>query len=183
MYRILLALAASAVAITAPAHAAVSGPTPDPRPYGSPPRAVAPGTAPSTAPTAAPAATSAPSATTPPAASASAAVPPAGAASSLADRDWLTLSYLAEAGFAGAVKLSCDPVGGGHPHAAAACKTLADVDADPGRIKPQSSLCVLLYQPVTATLSGTWHGREVEWTHRFGNTCEMRRATGTLFRF
>ncbi|WP_127501321.1 SSI family serine proteinase inhibitor [Actinoplanes solisilvae] len=97
--------------------------------------------------------------------------------------EWLTLSYLAEAGFAGAVKLSCDPVGGGHPHAAAACATLTDVDADPGKIKAESRLCVLLYQPVTATLSGTWHGREVEWTRRFGNTCEMRRATGVLFQF
>ena len=57
------------------------------------------------------------------------------------------------------------------------------LDADPGRIKAESRLCVLLYQPVTASVTGTWHGREVRWTHRFGNTCEMRRATGVLFQF
>lgn len=97
--------------------------------------------------------------------------------------DWLTLSYVADAGFAGSVKLACHPARGGHPLAAKACATLDETDADPSRIEPVSALCVLLYQPVTATLSGAWHGREVQWTHRFGNTCEMRRATGVLFQF
>jgi hypothetical protein len=95
----------------------------------------------------------------------------------------LTLSYLADAGFAMAVKLTCDPVGGGHPQAAEACATLDRIDADPGRIKRTTNACVLLYSPVTAQLTGSWKGRTVAWTHRFGNTCEMRRATGVLFRF
>ncbi|WP_250030456.1 SSI family serine proteinase inhibitor [Paractinoplanes maris] len=95
----------------------------------------------------------------------------------------VTLSYQADAGFAMAVKLTCGPPGGGHPRAAQACATLEQVGADPGRITQTSTACVLLYKPVTATLSGTWQGREVSWTHRFGNSCEMRRATGVLFRF
>ncbi|MBL7256557.1 SSI family serine proteinase inhibitor [Paractinoplanes lichenicola] len=95
----------------------------------------------------------------------------------------LTLSYVADAGFAMAVKLTCDPPGGGHPLPAQACATLAATGADPDRIKPGTGACILLYKPVTATLSGTWQGREVSWQHRFGNTCEMRRATGVLFRF
>ncbi|MCY1138662.1 SSI family serine proteinase inhibitor [Actinoplanes sp. Pm04-4] len=108
--------------------------------------------------------------------------PPYGAPPRPADNQ-ITLSYQAQAGFAMAVKLTCDPPGGGHPRAVQACATLERVDADPSRIKRASTLCVLLYQPVTATMTGTWQGRQVSWTHRFGNTCDMRRATGDLFRF
>jgi hypothetical protein len=97
--------------------------------------------------------------------------------------DEVTLGYQTDAGFAMAVKLTCDPPGGGHPRPVQACATLDRVDADPDRIKPASTACVLLYKPVTATLSGTWQGRTVSWTHRYGNACEMRRATGVLFRF
>ncbi|MBM2615247.1 serine protease [Actinoplanes sp. LDG1-06] len=93
------------------------------------------------------------------------------------------LSYVADAGFATAVELSCDPPGGGHPKPVEACATLARVDADPDRIKPATTACILLYKPVTAELSGVWQGRVVSWKHRYGNTCEMRRATGELFRF
>ena len=97
--------------------------------------------------------------------------------------DNLTVSYMADAGFAMAVKLTCDPPGGGHPRPVQACATLDRAGGDPSRIKRTTTACILLYKPVTATLSGTWQGRQVNWTHRFGNTCEMRRATGELFRF
>lgn len=100
-----------------------------------------------------------------------------------APQEQLKLSHVAEAGSTVTVTLTCDPLGGGHPKPAEACATLAEVDADPGRIKPANRACILLYQPVTAELTGTWEGREVNWKHRFGNTCEMRRATGVLFRF
>jgi hypothetical protein len=95
----------------------------------------------------------------------------------------LELSYLADAGFADAVTLTCDPDGGGHPHAAAACATLATVAADPGKLVAGDSACYLLYQPITARLTGTWHGESVTWSHQYGNSCEMRRATGVLFDF
>ncbi|GAB2590402.1 hypothetical protein Aab01nite_40430 [Paractinoplanes abujensis] len=95
----------------------------------------------------------------------------------------LTLSYVAGAGSAMSVKLTCDPLGGGHPDPAEACAALAGVDGDPGRIKRAGTACILLYKPVTAELTGTWEGRPVSWKQRFGNACEMRRATGVLFRF
>ena len=95
----------------------------------------------------------------------------------------LTLSYLADAGFAAAVKLTCSPVGGGHPHAGAACRTLTRYDADPDRMTPATTACILLWSPVTAEIEGTWNGTAVRWTHRYGNSCEMRRATGVLFTF
>ena len=95
----------------------------------------------------------------------------------------LTLSYLADAGFASAVKLSCDPPGGGHPNAAEVCAVLAGIDADPARLPAGDRMCVLLHQPVTAELKGVWRGRDVLWRHTYGNTCEMNRATGVLFQF
>jgi hypothetical protein len=95
----------------------------------------------------------------------------------------LTLSYLADAGFATAVKLTCDPVGGGHPEADEACAVLATIDANPDKIVPAHTACMLIYAPLTAELIGTWHGRPVNWTHRYGNSCEMRRATGVIFNF
>ena len=95
----------------------------------------------------------------------------------------LTLTYMADAGFAAAVKLSCDPVGGGHPEPAAACATLRRTGADPGRIDPADTMCILLYQPVRAEMRGRWQGRVVAWSHTYSNTCEMTRATEKLFSF
>lgn len=100
-----------------------------------------------------------------------------------APRADLTLTYEADAGFAAAVKLTCDPVGGGHPKPAQACTMLRKAGADPGKLEPGDSMCVLLYQPVKAELKGTWRGRSVQWTQTYGNTCEMNRATGVLFDF
>jgi hypothetical protein len=95
----------------------------------------------------------------------------------------LTLTYVARAGHADAVKLTCNPTGGPHPEAARACALLRTTGADPGRITPAPVMCVLLYAPVTARISGTWRGSRVAWSHQYGNSCEMTRATGVLFRF
>ena len=95
----------------------------------------------------------------------------------------LTLSYLADTGYAAAVKLDCDPVGGGHPQGPRACATLDAAGGDPDRIPPESAYCVLLYAPIVAEVSGVWRGKAVRWRHRYGNACEMRRTTGVLFTF
>ncbi len=95
----------------------------------------------------------------------------------------LTLTYLAQGGHAGAVKLDCYPTGGRHPEAAAACAVLRSTGADPAKIKPAQVMCMMLYAPVTAQITGTWRGGRVKWSHQYGNTCEMTRATGVLFRF
>jgi hypothetical protein len=95
----------------------------------------------------------------------------------------LTLSYTADAGFADAVKLDCDPPAGGHPHAKLACDELARAGGQPDRITPGHNACFLIYAPVTAEITGQWRGTAITWSHRFGNVCEMRRATGDLFDF
>ncbi|MEV6300974.1 SSI family serine proteinase inhibitor [Actinoplanes sp. NPDC051861] len=91
----------------------------------------------------------------------------------------LSLTYTG----AKAVKLTCDPAGGGHPQPAQACAALRRAKADPGKLKPGDSLCILLYKPVTARIAGKWRGKAVKWQHTYGNTCEMNRATGVLFDF
>ncbi|PRX23814.1 subtilisin inhibitor-like [Actinoplanes italicus] len=80
-------------------------------------------------------------------------------------------------------KLTCDPTGGGHPKAIQACATLRGADGNPSKLKGGDSLCILLYQPVTARIKGTWQGRTVRWQQTYGNSCEMNRATGVLFDF
>jgi Subtilisin inhibitor-like len=98
-------------------------------------------------------------------------------------RTELTLSYMAEAGYATAVRLWCEPARGVHPQRVKACRTLRNVDGRPSRIKPAHTMCILIYAPITAEVRGTWRGRPVRWSHTFGNSCEMTRATGVLFRF
>ena len=95
----------------------------------------------------------------------------------------LTLSYMSPTGFARAVKLTCDPAGGGHPKPAAACAELARVDGDPGKIPSAGGMCTMIYAPITAAVTGKWRGKAVAWSHRFGNDCVMRDATGALFTF
>ena len=106
---------------------------------------------------------------------------PAGAAAP--KRSDLTVSYLADAGYAAAVKLRCNPAGGAHPKKVKACRALARVGGDPARLRPAARLCTMEYAPVTAQVKGTWQGRRVDWSHRFGNACDMHRTTGVLTAF
>ena len=90
---------------------------------------------------------------------------------------------MADAGFATAVKLECDPAGGGHPQAAQACAELEAVGGDVDKIEPAHTACIMIYQPVTAEVSGEWRGTTIGWQHRYGNSCEMKRALGVLVAF
>jgi Subtilisin inhibitor-like len=95
----------------------------------------------------------------------------------------LTLTYMAEAGYATAVTLRCDPPGGAHPKPSAACRTLRTVGGQPARLKPVHIMCTMIYAPITAQITGRWRGKKINWSKTYGNTCEMTRATGVLFRF
>ena len=90
----------------------------------------------------------------------------------------LTLTYAAQT-----VKLACNPTAGDHPEAGQACAILRSTGADPAKIKPAQVMCMMLYQPVTARIAGSWRGKRVTWAHQYGNRCEMTRATGVLFKF
>jgi hypothetical protein len=95
----------------------------------------------------------------------------------------LVLSYAADAGYAAAVTLSCDPAGGAHPKPATACATLAKVNGRPDRLKPAPTMCTLEFAPITAEIAGTWRGKPITWKKTFGNPCDLTRATGRLFAF
>src|SRR5689334_11392867 len=55
----------------------------------------------------------------------------------------LTLSYMAEAGYARAVVLTCNPPGGGHPKPVKACNTLSKVGGRPTGLKPARTMCMM----------------------------------------
>jgi hypothetical protein len=95
----------------------------------------------------------------------------------------LTLSVTADAGWARAVVLWCGPAGGPHPSAGQACAALKTVDGHIRRLEPAQTVCTLQLAPVTAAATGSWKGRKVSFSHTYGNTCEMTRATGVIFRF
>jgi hypothetical protein len=95
----------------------------------------------------------------------------------------LVLSYMADAGYAAAVTLTCGPAGGAHPKPAKACAALAKAGGRPARLKPADTMCTLEYAPITAEIEGTWKGRAVRWSKTFPNSCDLTRATGVLFAF
>jgi lipoprotein-anchoring transpeptidase ErfK/SrfK len=95
----------------------------------------------------------------------------------------LTLGYMAEAGYASALVLTCFPPGGLHPNRVQACNTLKKVHGKPSNLKPAYTMCMMIYAPITAQISGTWEGTKISWSKKYGNVCEMNRATGVLFRF
>ncbi|GHG11195.1 SSI family serine proteinase inhibitor [Streptomyces filamentosus] len=79
------------------------------------------------------------------------------------------------------VILRCDPAGGGHPRAEAAC---ADLHASQGRVDRDSDIaCVLLYDPVEVRAEGVWRGRPVSFAREYGNSCELGARTGAVFSF
>jgi hypothetical protein len=109
--------------------------------------------------------------------------PAYGAGPGPAQRTDLTVSYMADAGYAAAVTLSCDPAGGAHPKAAKACAALKKVSGKPGKLKPAQVMCTLEYAPITAQIKGTWKGKPLSWSQKFPNTCDLGRATGVIFAF
>ena len=95
----------------------------------------------------------------------------------------LVISYMAEAGYAAAVTLTCNPVGGAHPKAAKACAALKKTGGKPAKLKPAKTMCTLEYAPITAEIDGTWKGRKLSWSKTFPNSCALTRATGVVFAF
>jgi hypothetical protein len=76
-------------------------------------------------------------------------------------------------------KLTCDPVGGDHPAAQAACAALAAAKkkaADPFAPTPKDQMCTQIYGgPQVATVTGTWQGKPVNSTFSRKNGCEIQR--------
>lgn len=81
-----------------------------------------------------------------------------------------------------ALTLTCNPDGGDHPNADAACAEIESAGGDLSALPGEPSLlCTFIYDPVTVTATGTWRGQEVNYQETFPNTCELIRATGSVF--
>jgi hypothetical protein len=78
--------------------------------------------------------------------------------------------------------LTCDPDGGNHPNADAACAEIEAAGGDLAALPGEPGvLCTYIYDPVTVTATGTWRGQEVNYQQTFPNTCELIRETGSVF--
>jgi hypothetical protein len=81
--------------------------------------------------------------------------------------------------------LTCDPAGGTHPNAAAACQTLATANGDFQALPTAHSnvVCPQIYKPVVFTARGTWHDKPVQFQKKFANACQASAQTGQVFQF
>jgi hypothetical protein len=81
-------------------------------------------------------------------------------------------------------RLTCDPVGGDHPDAEAACRALEENGAAALPAVPKDRVCTQnMGGPQSATVTGAWRGREIVSHLSLGNGCEIARwkaLTGLL---
>lgn len=94
----------------------------------------------------------------------------------------LTMTVTPEYRAASVLTLTCNPDGGDHPNADAACAEIEAVDGDFSALPGEPGLlCTYVYDPVTVTATGSWRGQEVNYQQTFPNTCELIRETGSVF--
>ncbi|WP_419996079.1 SSI family serine proteinase inhibitor [Streptomyces boninensis] len=90
------------------------------------------------------------------------------AVQSVADPDKTQLAYL-----------TCDPAGGNHPGAEAACAAIGEVDGDFGDLEETQGMCTMEYAPVTVRAYGHWDDDIVHWSsEEYPNACAADLATG-----
>ncbi|MFC0551221.1 SSI family serine proteinase inhibitor [Planotetraspora thailandica] len=78
--------------------------------------------------------------------------------------------------------LNCPATLGVRPVRAEACTVVEKVKGDLDQLQPtQGTVCPMMFSPVTVTANGVWDGRRVNFERTFGNACEMRSVTGSLF--
>jgi subtilisin inhibitor-like len=86
-------------------------------------------------------------------------------------------------GPAASVSLGCEPASGTHPDPAGACRTLSIVDGDFSRLPHENTACPDLWDPVSATATGHWRGRPVQFDHTYPNKCLADAESSGVFSF
>ncbi|MEU8957777.1 SSI family serine proteinase inhibitor [Streptomyces sp. NPDC048518] len=82
------------------------------------------------------------------------------------------------------VLLRCEPEPSGHhPAAAEACAEIAEAAGDFEALRADRRVCTKEFEPVTATATGTFRGRNVSWHKTYPNACALENETGHVFRF
>lgn len=112
-------------------------------------------------------------------------VPPATAVAAPAPSSSLLLSVNpgTSPGTGRTAMLDCNPPGGTHPNAAAACADLQAAHGNVHAVRGNHHLCPEIYQPVTAQATGTWEGRQINFTATYPNECHLHTSTGAVFQF
>lgn len=106
-------------------------------------------------------------------------LPPLGRLLAAPDRLTIAVSATGNPRADGQYRLECNPVGGSHPQAEAACARLEEIartGKDPFAPEPEGQVCT--YQNggrATARITGTWHGHKVDSEFRRTNGCEISR--------
>lgn len=80
------------------------------------------------------------------------------------------------------MNLECDPTGGDHPNAEAACEALSAAGPEVFEPVPLNRMCSMIYGgPQTATITGTLDGEQVDASFDREGGCEIARwdALGT----
>jgi Subtilisin inhibitor-like len=73
-------------------------------------------------------------------------------------------------------RLRCDPPGGSHPDPKAACRVLEANGAVALPPVPGNKVCTQIYGgPETATITGTWHGKQVSSQFARNDGCQISR--------
>ena len=107
----------------------------------------------------------------------------AGAAAAPSDLT-LTIAAKGRAELPRTVSLRCEPTGGSHPKAAAACEGLITAGGDFEQLgQVHANQCTMELKPVVGTAHGTWQGRPVHFEKEFGNQCVASSAAGAVFDF
>jgi len=89
-----------------------------------------------------------------------------------------------EGGEPSTYELTCDPVGGDHPQAEQACAAVAKAGASVFDPVPADQSCTMIYGgPQTATVTGTYEGKDVDASFSRQDGCEIDRweKLGTTF--
>lgn len=92
----------------------------------------------------------------------------------------LTITVHPAAGHPGQTwTLTCDPPGGDHPRAEAACRNLENAGRNAFAPVPKGMMCTQQYGgPQTATIRGTWRGESVIADYKRTDGCEIARWDG-----
>jgi len=83
------------------------------------------------------------------------------------------------------VTLSCAPeIGGTHPDSRDACAALDRDNADFDHLPHiREGMCPLVWDPVSVTATGRWHGRTVGYRHTYANSCVAANESAAVFAF
>lgn len=82
----------------------------------------------------------------------------------------------------GSVVLLCDPAGGTHPKATAACLDIAAVNGNFHQMKPiKGRYCIQVWDPVEVSVTGYWKGKRVYYGSTESNASCAKFSHGRLF--